>query len=93
MFTGIYDTLVYALYPLVIKGYINKRKKNGKEDLTRFNERIGIAKKDRPQGKLIWMHGASVGESLSIDYPPAGNLSGIKHYGHKRHNHFRRING
>ena len=27
MFTGIYNTLVYALYPLVIKGYINKRKK------------------------------------------------------------------
>lgn len=66
MFTGIYNTLVYALYPLVIKGYINKRKKNGKEDLPRFNERIGIAQKDRPQGKLIWMHGASVGESLSM---------------------------
>ena len=66
MFIGIYNTLVRALYPLVIKSYINKRKKKGKEDLTRFNERMGIAKKERPQGKLIWMHGASVGESLSM---------------------------
>ena len=66
MFIGIYNTLIRALYPLVIKRYINKRKKKGKEDLKRFNERIGKPQKQRPEGKLIWMHGASVGESLSM---------------------------
>lgn len=66
MFIGIYNTLIRAFYPLVIKRYINKRKKNGKEDLKRFNERIGKPQKQRPEGKLIWMHGASVGESLSM---------------------------
>ena len=66
MFIGIYNTLIRILYPLVIKGYINKRKENGKEDIARFNERIGRPQKPREEGKLIWMHGASVGESLSM---------------------------
>lgn len=66
MFIGIYNTLIRVLYPLAIKGYINKRKENGKEDLTRFNERIGRPNKPREDGKLIWMHGASVGESVSM---------------------------
>ncbi len=66
MFIGIYNTLIRILYPLAIKGYINKRKENGKEDIARFNERIGRPKKIRENGKLIWMHGASVGESVSM---------------------------
>lgn len=66
MFIHIYNTLIRVLYPLVIKRYINKRKENGKEDLKRFNERIGRPTMERPVGKLIWMHGASVGESLSM---------------------------
>lgn len=66
MFIHIYNTLIRVLYPLVIKRYINKRKENGKEDIKRFNERIGRPAMERPEGKLIWMHGASVGESLSM---------------------------
>ena len=66
MFIGIYNTLIRVLYPLAIKGYINKRKENGKEDISRFNERIGRPSKIREDGKLIWMHGASVGESVSM---------------------------
>lgn len=66
MFIGIYNTLIRVLYPLAIKGYINKRKENGKEDIFRFNERIGRPSKIREDGKLIWMHGASVGESVSM---------------------------
>ena len=42
------------------------RRKKGKEDLQRFNERLGKNLPPRPQGKLIWMHGASVGECLSM---------------------------
>ena len=38
----------------------------GKESKTRFCERLGYPTKKRPKGKLIWMHGASVGECLSM---------------------------
>ena len=61
MFIGIYNNLVRVLYPIAIRRYIEKRKKIGKEDIKRFNERVG-----RPEGKLIWLHGASVGESISM---------------------------
>lgn len=66
MFIGIYNTLVRTLYPMVIRRYIEKRKKMGKEDVKRFNERIGRPTKPRPEGRLIWLHGASVGESISM---------------------------
>ena len=66
MFIGIYNTLVRTLYPIVIRRYIEKRKKMGKEDVKRFNERVGRPTKPRPDGRLIWLHGASVGESISM---------------------------
>lgn len=66
MFIKIYNTLITVLYPLVIKGYIKKRLANGKEDKQRFNERTGRPKLKRPAGKLVWLHGASVGESISM---------------------------
>ncbi len=66
MFIKIYNTLISVLYPLVIRSYVNKRKLRGKEDVNRFNERVGRPKLPRPEGKLIWLHGASVGESVSM---------------------------
>ena len=33
-----------------------------KEDLTRWREKFSIFTKKRTTGKLIWFHGASVGE-------------------------------
>lgn len=66
MFLKIYNTMITILYPLVIKRYVNKRKQNGKEDINRFNERIGRPTLQRPEGKLFWLHGASVGESVSM---------------------------
>lgn len=66
MLMKIYNTLIRFLYPIAINRYIEKRKKNGKEDLARFNERVGRPSKPRPEGRLIWMHGASVGESISM---------------------------
>lgn len=66
MFIKIYNALIAILYPIVIKGYINKRLHKGKEDKDRFNERIGRPKLKRPEGKLVWLHGASVGESISM---------------------------
>lgn len=53
-----------ALPFLVVLFYVRRLK--GKENKKRFCERLGYPKKARPAGKLIWMHGASVGECLSM---------------------------
>ena len=37
-----------------------------KEDKKRFLEKFSFSSKERKKGKLIWFHGASVGEILSI---------------------------
>ncbi len=66
MFIGIYNNLVRIMYPIAIRRYIEKRKKLGKEDVKRFNERVGRSTMARPEGRLIWLHGASVGESISM---------------------------
>ena len=44
---------------------LRQRAARNKEDWTRVNERLGVAGVARPEGRLIWLHGASVGESLS----------------------------
>jgi 3-deoxy-D-manno-octulosonic-acid transferase len=44
---------------------LRERAARGKEDWTRLNERLGVAGLARPEGRLVWVHGASVGESLS----------------------------
>jgi 3-deoxy-D-manno-octulosonic-acid transferase len=41
---------------------VEQRLKSGKERPDRINERFGLTKAARPDGPLIWMHGASVGE-------------------------------
>jgi len=41
------------------------RARRGKEDAARLTERYGLASRARPAGTLIWIHGASVGESLA----------------------------
>ncbi|NKX45623.1 3-deoxy-D-manno-octulosonic acid transferase [Roseicyclus persicicus] len=43
-----------------------ERVAEGKEDPARLDERRGIAARPRPEGKLIWFHAASVGESLAL---------------------------
>ena len=50
----------------LIRLYLGKRLRRGKEDPERFHERLGRASRPRPDGKLVWMHAASVGESLSV---------------------------
>lgn len=46
--------------------YLKKRVKRGKEDAARLGERWGKATSQRPEGKLVWVHAASVGEMLSV---------------------------
>jgi len=45
---------------------LRQRAGQGKEDLARIDERMGLASRPRPEGRLVWLHGASLGESLSL---------------------------
>ena len=47
-------------------GALRARARRGKEDAARLGERLGLASAPRPDGPLAWLHGASVGESLSL---------------------------
>lgn len=46
--------------------WLNRRAKKGKEDPVRLNERKGISSIPRPDGKVVWLHAASVGESQML---------------------------
>lgn len=62
---NIYRSVSLALEPFM-PAFLEWRKNNGKEDPARIKERLGYASVERPVGKLIWCHAASVGESLSL---------------------------
>jgi 3-deoxy-D-manno-octulosonic-acid transferase len=55
---------VAPVAPIFLAG----RARRGKEEPGRLGERLGHASLRRPDGRLVWMHGASVGEGLSL--PP-----------------------
>ncbi|WP_305793643.1 3-deoxy-D-manno-octulosonic acid transferase, partial [Caulobacter sp. S45] len=55
-------TLLEPLAPALLRA----RMRRGKEDPARLPERLGIASAPRPPGRLVWLHGASVGEGLSL---------------------------
>ncbi len=50
----------------ITHAWLAHRRRKGKEDETRFGERLGRASLPRPAGRLVWMHGASVGEGASL---------------------------
>ena len=50
----------------VIAYYMRRRLAHGREDGARFDERFGYASRPRPAGRLVWCHGASVGEAMSL---------------------------
>jgi 3-deoxy-D-manno-octulosonic-acid transferase len=54
--------LAEPLAPLLL----SSRVRAGKEDAGRLGERLGRAGRPRPDGALVWLHGASVGEGLSL---------------------------
>jgi 3-deoxy-D-manno-octulosonic-acid transferase len=58
----IFINLVFFLSPIIILIRLLRRKEHPR----RFKEKIGFFKKNNPKGKLIWFHGASVGELQSI---------------------------
>lgn len=49
----------------LVENTLRNRLNHGKEDPDRLNERRGRPTRARPDGPLIWVHAASVGESLS----------------------------
>lgn len=54
--------LITPFAPAVLRA----RARRGKEDPARLAERLGRASVPRPDGPLAWLHGASIGESLSL---------------------------
>jgi len=60
----IYQIITYIIRPLFFIFFII-RILNNKEEKGKFFERKGFSKSKRPAGTLIWIHAASVGETLS----------------------------
>ncbi len=61
----VYRLLMRMLEPLAPR-LLDARAKQGKEDPHRVDERLGVAGIARPAGELVWLHGVSVGETLSL---------------------------
>lgn len=61
---GVYVALTHVAGP-AIRVWLHNRLLRGKEDPERLPERIGLSGAARPDGPLLWLHAASVGESQS----------------------------
>ena len=55
-------TLIIIISPIIILIRVFKNK----EHRIRYKEKFSFSSKKRVNGKLIWFHGASVGEILSV---------------------------
>lgn len=58
--------LATALLEPAAAGLLVWRRRRGKEDPTRFAERRGYPGVRRPDKTLVWLHGASVGETVTL---------------------------
>jgi 3-deoxy-D-manno-octulosonic-acid transferase len=61
----LYRLATIALTPLA-GPLLEWRASRGKEDPARLDERLGVPSRERPPGRLVWVHGASLGETLSL---------------------------
>ncbi|MCZ8335610.1 MAG: 3-deoxy-D-manno-octulosonic acid transferase [Rhodobacteraceae bacterium] len=57
--------VTWALAPLAPL-LLRWRRGRGKEDATRWREKLGVPRAARPAGEVIWLHAVSVGEGLSV---------------------------
>lgn len=62
---ALYRSITSLAAPLS-RALLRRRLARDKEDPARVAERLGRASLPRPAGPLVWLHAASVGESLSI---------------------------
>ncbi len=62
----LYQFASFAAAPLAAPRLLARRLDRGKEHPTRLAERRGEASEPRPNGPLIWLHSASVGEMLAV---------------------------
>ena len=74
------EPVTEAAWPLALKLYafgmdalapfapyfLKRRQQRGKEDPERFRERLGFPSLKRPDGPLIWIHAASIGEAVAM---------------------------
>ena len=60
-----YRLALGALEPLA-PALLRARARRGKEDPARLAERLGRASRARPERGLVWLHGVSLGESVSL---------------------------
>lgn len=65
MLECLYHGLTRLAGPAVTR-LLDKRAARGKEDPARRHERLGRPRLPRPAGRLVWIHAASVGESLAV---------------------------
>lgn len=64
-----------ALSPLA-PWHLGRRAGRGKEDPARLAEKMGAGTLPRPAGRLVWLHAASVGETLTV-LPLAPRLAAL----------------
>lgn len=62
----LYRGVAATLGPALGSWLLRRRAARGKEDPARLPERLGYPSAPRPEGPLVWLHAASVGESLSL---------------------------
>jgi 3-deoxy-D-manno-octulosonic-acid transferase len=62
---GLYRLAGIAIRP-VTPLFLSWRVSKGKEDRTRLGERYGRAGRERPAGRIVWVHAASVGETIAV---------------------------
>lgn len=65
MMRFIYSCVGIALTPFLYF-WLRHRAAHGKEDMARIRERFGHSDTPRPNGHVVWLHAASVGETQSV---------------------------
>ena len=61
----LYRLIAFLAAPL-LRFRLRRRAAAGREEASRIDERFGHASVQRPQGHLVWVHAASVGETKSV---------------------------
>lgn len=61
----LYRLLVFLAGP-ILRLSLSRRAGKGREDRARIREKLGYASLKRPDAPLVWVHAASVGETISV---------------------------